>query len=68
MPRRPPVRWEVGQRVAYLGIDLDPQRNAAHADVISRPGGDCAVRAIPTHEDLMIARHTRRLLFLTAAP
>jgi acetate kinase len=63
-----PVRWEVCRGLAYLGIDLDPQRNAVHADVISTPGSPCTVRVIPTNEDLMIARHTRTLLVLTPAP
>jgi acetate kinase len=65
--RAAPVRWEVCRELAYLGIDLDPQRNAVHADIISRPGSACTVRVIPTNEDLMIARHTRALLFSTAS-
>jgi acetate kinase len=65
--RAAPVRWEVCRGLAYLGIDLDSQRNAVHADVISMPGSACTVRVVPTNEDLMIARHTRILLFSTAA-
>jgi len=66
--RAAPVRWEVCRGLAHLGVDLDPQRNAVHADVISAPGSACMVRVIPTNEDLMIARHTRTLLVSTAAP
>jgi acetate kinase len=62
------VRWEVCRGLAYLGVDLDLERNAMHADVISTPGSDCTVRVIPTNEDLMIARHTRTVLVSTAAP
>jgi acetate kinase len=62
------VRWEVCRGLAYLGVDLDLERNAVHADVISTPGGDCTVRVIPTNEDLMIARHTRTVLVSTAVP
>jgi acetate kinase len=58
-----PVRWEVCRGLEYLGLHLDPQRNAAHADIISTAESPCAVRIIPTNEDLMIARHTRTLLF-----
>jgi acetate kinase len=65
--RAAPVRLEVCRGLAYLGIDLDPRKNAVHADVISTPGSDCTVRVIPTNEDLMIARHTRTLLVSTAA-
>jgi acetate kinase len=65
--RAAPVRWAVCQGLAYLDIDLDPDRNAQHAEIISTPGSAGTVRVIPTNEDLMIARHTRTLLFSTAA-
>jgi acetate kinase len=64
--RAAPVRWEVCRGLAYLGIALDQQKNAMHAGVISTSGSACTVRVIPTNEDLMIARHTRTLLFSTA--
>src|SRR4030095_8865467 len=63
-----PVRWEVCAGLDYLGIALDSNKNAAHAETISTPGSACTVRVIPTNEDLMIARHTSTLLFSTAAP
>ena len=47
----------------YLGIRLDPQQNDRHAGIISAPESRCTVRVVPTNEDLMIARHTRNLLF-----
>jgi acetate kinase len=59
------VRQEVCKRLEYLGIELDESRNAANAEVISAPASACSVRIIPTNEDLMIARHTRALLFAT---
>jgi acetate kinase len=65
--RAAPVRWEVCRGLAYLGIDLDAHRNAAHAEVITTPESACTVRVIPTNEDLMIARRTHTLLFSTAA-
>jgi acetate kinase len=64
--RAAPVRWEVCRGLAYLGIALDQEENAMHAEVISTSGSDCTVRVIATNEDLMIARHTRTLLFSTA--
>jgi acetate kinase len=57
------VRQEVCQRLAYLGIQLDPQRNEAHADIISSAESRCMVRVIPTKEDLIIARHTSQVIF-----
>lgn len=61
--RAAPVRWEICQGLEHLGIRLDPEQNSAHADTISAPGSRCIVRVIRTHEDLMIARQTYRLLF-----
>jgi acetate kinase len=61
--RAAPVRWEVCQGLEFLGIQLDPQRNEIHADPISTSHSRCAVRVIPTNEDLMMARHTRNLIF-----
>ena len=49
--------------LAYLGIRLDPRRNTMHADRISLPQSPGTVRVIPTNEDLVIARHTRALIF-----
>ena len=64
--RAAPVRWEICRGLEYMGIRLDRQRNAQHADVISTPDSRCIVRVIPTNEDLMIARHTCRVVFGTA--
>ena len=61
--RAAPVRWELCRGLEYLGIQLDPQRNEIHADPISTSRSRCLVRVIPTNEDLMIARHTRALIF-----
>ena len=61
--RAVPVRWEVCQGLEYLGVHLDLQRNEVHADTISTSDSPCTVRVIPTNEDLMIARHTRSLIF-----
>jgi acetate kinase len=49
--------------LAHLGIRIDAERNRTHAATISSPDSRSAVRVIPTNEDLMIARHTNRLLF-----
>jgi acetate kinase len=64
--RAAPVRAQVCSGLEHLGITVDDELNAQHAEVISRPESTCTVRVIPTNEDLMIARHTRALLFSTA--
>jgi acetate kinase len=61
--RAAPVRQMICQGLEYLGIRLDPKRNEAHEDVISMENAPCSVRLVHTNEDLMIARHTRDLLF-----
>jgi acetate kinase len=53
-----PIRARICTNFEYLGLELDPQRNAANAAVISTDASRVVVRAIPTDEDLMIARHT----------
>jgi acetate kinase len=57
-----PVRERVCEGLEFLGIRLDTDRNAAHAPVISRDDASVCVRVVPTDEDLMVARHTRRLI------
>jgi acetate kinase len=56
-----PVRWRICEGLAFLGIQLDQDRNATHAPVISREDGAVTVRVVRTDENLMIARHTHRL-------
>jgi acetate kinase len=50
------VRERLCGGLGFLGIALDPARNAAHADVVSGPAGRATVRVIGTDEELMIAR------------
>jgi acetate kinase len=57
-----PVRARMCAGLEFLGIRLDPARNAAHAPIISPDGVPVTVRVMPTDEDLMIARHTAHLL------
>jgi len=58
-----PVRWEVCQGLAYLGVELHAHRNKANERIISTTRSACCVQAVPTNEELMIAHHTRTLLF-----
>ena len=52
------IRARICEGLAYLGLEVDAARNAAHAPIISRDASRVVVRVIPTDEDLMIARHT----------
>jgi acetate kinase len=51
-----PVRARVCEGLQFLGIAIDPTRNAAHARLISTDDGRVAVRVIPTDEEQMMAQ------------
>ena len=58
----PAIREAVAERLAWLGLDFDPQANAGGKSLISRAGSRVACYVIPTDEELMIARHTLDVL------
>lgn len=58
----PAVREAVAQRLAWLGLELDPDANVAGKSPISRPQSRIACHVIATDEELMIARHTLGVL------
>jgi acetate kinase len=64
----PLVRALICRGLEFLGIDLDPVRNKAHAGTISTDDSRCRVMIVPTNEDLMIARHTYTLVFGSGLP
>jgi acetate kinase len=63
----PDIRRRVCEACAWLGIDLDQEANTAKASRLSRRSSAVSVWMIPTNEELMIARHTGRLLALGGA-
>ena len=58
-----PVRAALCARLAWLGVALDSQANAANGPQISLPDSRVSVWVIPTNEELMIAQHTHALIF-----
>lgn len=58
--------WRIRARVCdgfeWLGIELDDVRNRAGNDVISSDRSRARVFVVNTNEEMMIARHTARLL------
>ena len=56
------IRARVCRAAGWLGVELDQAANAAGRTRIASAGSRVAVYAIPTNEELMIARHTERLL------
>jgi acetate kinase len=60
--RSAPIRARICEGLAFLGINVDDARNAAHAAVISPDAGRVTVRVMRTDEALMIARSVSRVL------
>jgi acetate kinase len=56
--RAPQIRWEIAQGLEHLGVELDPDRNAAGAAFVSSEGSRVVVRVMPARENLMVAQHT----------
>lgn len=60
--RSAPVRARVGDKLAWMGVEIDAAANEANAAKISAPGSRLPVYVIPTDEERMIALHTRKVL------
>jgi acetate kinase len=58
----PVIRSRVCRDAAWLGVEIDEAANAIGRGRISTVSSRVGVWVIPTNEELMIARHTRRLL------
>jgi acetate kinase len=56
------VRSRICKGLEYLGIELNEDRNAMNASLISTDASTVRVRVIRTNEELMIARSVARLL------
>jgi acetate kinase len=56
------IRERVCRDAAWLGVELDADANAKGGPCISAPGSRVKAWVIPTNEELMIARHTRRVV------
>jgi acetate kinase len=63
----PEIRRRVGEACAWLGVEIDAEANAGRGPRLSRAGSRVSAWVVPTNEELMIARHTGRLLGLVAA-
>ena len=56
------IRARICQAAAWLGVELDVAANEGGGPRISTAASRVAAWTIPTNEELMIARHTERLL------
>ncbi len=58
----PTVRWHICKGLDFMGISLDRRKNRKGSPVISHRSSPVTVRVIKTDEELMVDRHTSRLL------
>jgi acetate kinase len=56
------LRERVCRDAAWLGVELDTAANERNGPRISAAASRVAAWVIPTNEELMIARHTRRVI------
>ena len=56
------LRDRVCRDAAWLGLELDAAANESNGPRIGAMGSRVSAWVIPTNEELMIARHTQRLL------
>ena len=61
------IRRRIGEACAWLGVEMDAAANEAKGPRISKKGSKVSAWVIPTNEELMIARHTGRLLGISGA-
>jgi acetate kinase len=58
----PLIRARVSERLGWLGLALDQDANARHGPLISTAASRLKAYVVPTNEELMIARHTLRVV------
>jgi acetate kinase len=58
------IRQRICEGAAWLGLEIDAEANSSKATRISTSRSKISVWVIPTNEELMIARHTAKLLKL----
>jgi acetate kinase len=61
------IRERACREAAWLGVELDPAANAAGGPRICTPASRVSAWVIPTNEELMIARHTCRVIGVAPA-
>jgi len=60
----PEIRRRICESSAWLGVEIDAEANVRGGPRISNANSKVSAWVIPTNEELMIARHTGRLLGL----
>ena len=63
-----PIRARIARGASWLGLELDEAANLNGGPRISAAGSRVAAWVLPTNEELMIARHTKRVLRTRGEP
>jgi len=58
----PGIREHICRDMNFLGIELNPRANLKNQETISLNTSRVAVRALPTHEELMIAKAVHQII------
>ncbi|MGO4438413.1 acetate/propionate family kinase [Rhizobium sp. RAF56] len=58
----PDIRARIAATLSWLGAEVDVEKNAEQALLISTPASKVRLYVVPTDEELMIARHTLGLI------
>ena len=64
----PEIRSRICDGLEFLGIRIDEKKNSTNSAEISFESGQVELRIIKTNEELMIARHTMRVLETLKSP
>lgn len=56
------LRVQVLSALAFLGLELDRQKNASHAQIISTPASKIAALVLDTNEEIIVARETVQVI------
>ncbi|VVM07487.1 acetate/propionate family kinase [Methylacidimicrobium tartarophylax] len=58
----PEIRERICEPLAFLGLQIDRERNRKNEPIISSEKSRVEIRVVPTDEERMIARHTQALV------
>jgi acetate kinase len=56
------LRAEVLSSLGFLGLRIDPDRNASHGPIITAPDSNIAALVVATNEEIVVARETARVI------
>ena len=62
------VRARICEKLEFMGIEVDPVLNRENASTISAPQSAVHIRTVKTNEEVMIARHVRKVVGLSDSP